>query len=174
MWLFIWTPDPFFPPSKKKKPQNSQKCELVHLGIAPIPDLIWDTERQEVGKRRLRQQSEAWRSHSISPTKALQGGEPLSPSEVSPPTPERKAAVPGTLWLALWPAHGLSCWSEGPPSQVVFIMCLELQPGSTVTFKWDGLWDLAAAGAPLRPRGLRWRNLQAAGAVLNSCHLELI
>lgn len=170
MWLSIWTPDPS-PPQKSSKLSEVWASPPWHRSDT-WPHLRYRTSRG--GKTKAAPAERSLKEPQHFPTKALQSGRAPQPRRGFPPTPERKAAVPGTIWLALWPDHGLSCWSEGPPSQVVFIMCLELQPGSTVTFKWDGWWDLTAAGAALRPRGLHWRNLQAAGAVLNSCHLELI
>lgn len=78
---------------------------------------------------------------------------PFRPSEVFPLTPERSLLALGLAGLLYDQIMGSAADQRGP-SQVVFIMYLELWPGSTVTFKWDGLQDHTAAGAALRPRGL--------------------
>lgn len=74
-----------------------------------------------------------------------------SPSEVFSSTPERSLLSLGLAGLLYDQIMGSAADQRGP-SQVVFIMCLELWPGSTVTFEWDGLQDRTAAGAALRPR----------------------
>lgn len=63
---------------------------------------------------------------------------PFSPSEVFSSTLERSLLSLRLAGLLYDQIMGSAADQRGP-SQVVFIMCLELWPGSTVTFKWDRL-----------------------------------